>query len=95
MITMKFKKGFSMGDIPAAVIILVIIGTMAVIGTSINDSMVAADTNNHFTAALNNSSLGMLEITSNLQLLGLIIIMGAIITILLASFGGFMRGGGL
>ena len=90
------KKSFSLGEIPSAVIILVIIGALAGIGTSINDSMLASTTDStHFNATLNNASDGLLEITSNLELLGLIIIMGAVITILLMSFGGFMRGGGL
>lgn len=91
---MRIKKGFSLGEIPAAVIVLVIIGAMVGIGTSINTSMMGTSPSTHLNASLSNSSLGLLEVTANSQLLGLIIIMGAVITILLASFGGFMRGGG-
>ena len=91
---MMYKKGMSLGEIPSAVIILVIIGAIAGIGTSINQQMMGTSPSTHLNATLSNSSLVMLEITGNSQLLGLIIIMGAVITILLASFGGFMRGGG-
>lgn len=44
--------------------------------------------------ALRNSTQGLNEVSSNSQLLGLILIMGAVITILLGSFGTFMRGSG-
>lgn len=92
---MKSKKGLSLGMIPAAVLMLLIIGIVSAVGIKMNQSLRGTDTTAYKYLAAQNSSLGIMEITGNMQLLGLIIIMGAVITILLASFGGFMRGGGL
>ena len=44
--------------------------------------------------AMRNSTEGPMEITENLELLGLIIILGAVMAVLLMSFGGFMKSGG-
>lgn len=174
---MKYKKGFGLAELPAAVLILIIVGSFVIVGTTLNDSLKAtktterianqtsvAFTNNTRTVltypwitsisignmtgtilsanytltsntssssvllrysrgpgpagevkvngnywvyytwtdpqdayyAAENSSLGLLEITDNMRLLGLIIIMGAVISILLASFGGLLnQSGGL
>ena len=92
---MKYKKSMSLGAIPAAVIILLIIGLVAGVGVKMNNSLRGSTTTADKYLAAQNATLGIMEITSNMELLGLIIIMGAVITILLAAFGGFMRGGGL
>ena len=89
-----YKKGMSLGAIPAAVIILLIIGVISGVGIKMNESLRGSDTTAYKYLAAQNATLGIMEISGNSQLLGLIIIMGAVITILLASFGGFMRGGG-
>lgn len=89
---MKNLKGMSLANGASAVVILVVVGVIAVVGVDMMESFEAdqsANINN--TAA--NVSLGVLEVTSNLELLGLIIIMGIVIAVLLASFGGFIRGG--
>lgn len=90
---MKNMKGVTLGQAPAAILMLVIIGVVAVVGVSINDELRGSTTTANKYLAAQNSTLGIMEVTSNLELLGLIIIMGIVIAVLLASFGGFIRGG--
>ena len=91
----KFKKGLGLGQAPTAILMLVLIGLVAMVGQKIATQMQVgeASTTNVYLAAANVSS-GIAQVTGNLSLVGLIIIMAIVIGVLWTSFGGMLGHGG-
>jgi hypothetical protein len=91
---MFFKKGMQLGDAPQAVMLIVFIGLMAVVGQKILTSMAVGE---GITSVINhtaaNASLGISQITSQLSLVGLIVIMAIVIGVLWSSFRFGGQGG--
>jgi hypothetical protein len=91
---MYFKKGMQLGEVPAAVLILIFVGLFAVIGNKIFERTQVGEwtgntTVNFTSAAYNaagNSSLGITQIVSQLSLVGLIVVMAVVIGVLWSSF---------
>ena len=94
---MLTKKGLSLASGASAVLMLVIIAVTAVVGIKINTQLQSGlSAGNAVYDAAQNSTLGIAQITSQLTLVGLIIIMAIVISLLWGSFGGMMgRGGGV
>lgn len=93
---MKKKFGMSLGQAPAAVLIIVLIAVTAVVGVRINAQLQTGySAGNAVYDAAANSTLGIQQITSQLSLIGLIVAMAIVIGILFGAFGGMFRGGGL
>jgi len=90
---MKTKKGLSLGSAPMAVLSLVFIGLVAVVGqkilTQVNVGEAAGSAVN---ITVGNASAGITQVTGQLSLVGLIVIMAIVIGILWTSFGGMMGG---
>jgi len=94
---MRTKKGLSLGAAPMAVLSIVFIALVAVVGVKINTQLqVGESATGSVYLAAQNSTLGIQQITSQLTLVGLIVIMSIVIGVLWTSFGGmFNRGGGI
>ena len=91
----KSKKGLSLGAAPGAVMLLVMIALISVVGVKINTQLQSGySAGNAVYDAAQNSTLGIAQITSNLTLVGIIVIMAIVIALLFAAFGGQMRGSG-
>lgn len=92
----KNKNGLSLASGGAAVLLLVVIAVTAVVGVRINaqlqDGYSAGDA---VYDAAQNSTLGIAQVTSQLTLVGLIVIMSIVIGLLWTSFGGLMGRGGM
>jgi hypothetical protein len=84
---MFFKKGMTLGDAPGAVMAIILIAITAVVGQKIMAQVVTGQTagDTVYTAA-GNASLGISQITSQLSLVGLIVIMAIVIGVLWSSF---------
>lgn len=91
------KKGLTLSAAPMAVMTIVLIAIVAVVGVKINAQLQSSETAGTSTyLAIENSTAGIQQVTSQLSLIGLIVIMAVVIGVLWASFGGmFSRGGGL
>lgn len=89
-------KGMALGEAPAAVLLLVLIGITAVVGQKIAAQLQVgeATTTNVYLAAANVST-GISQVTQQLTLVGLIVIMAIVIGVLFRAFGGMFRGGGI
>ena len=84
---MYFKKGMTLGGAPSAVLTLVFIGLMAVVGQKIMTNMnVGEAAGSVVNTTVSNASLGIAQITSQLSLVGLIVIMSIVIGVLWSSF---------
>ena len=91
---MFYKKGMQLGDAPSAVLTIVFIGLMAVVGQKIMTSMYAGEAQGSVVnLTLNNASAGIAQITSQLSLVGLIVIMAIVIGVLWSSFRFGGQGG--
>ena len=89
-------KGIGLGQAPAAILMLVLIGLVAMVGEKISSQIISGETSNTTMAAqaAYNTSAGITQITQNLSLVGLILIMAIIIGVLWTSFGGMLGHGG-
>jgi hypothetical protein len=87
---MFFKKGMQLGDAPGAVLLLIFIGLMAVVGQKILAAMYTGESTagaaTVVNLTLNNATNGIAQITSQLSLVGLIVIMAIVIGVLWSSF---------
>ena len=94
---MKNFKGLSLGSAPMAVLTIVFIALVAVVGVKINAQLqVGEATTSSAYLAVENSTAGIQQVTSQLSLVGLIVIMAIVIGVLWTSFGGMLnRGGGI
>ena len=92
---MHFKKGITLGEAPQVVLTMVFIALIAIVGQKImtatqvgeyvgNDTVINTTTAAY--AAAGNTSLGIAQITSQLSLVGLIVIMAIVIGVLWSSF---------
>ena len=92
---MKARKGMTLSAAPMAVLAIVFVALVAVVGVKINTQLQSGEssTSNVYLAA-ENSTAGINQITSQLTLVGLIVIMAVVIGVLWSSFGGVFRGGG-
>ena len=83
----KTKKGIALGAAPAAILTLVLIGLVAVVGQKIMAQLqVGEGTTSDVYLAAANGSAGISEVTSQLTLVGLIIIMAIVIGLLFSAF---------
>jgi hypothetical protein len=91
---LKTKKGLSLGAAPMAVLSIVFIALVAVVGVKINAQLQVgeASTSNVY-LAIENSTSAIQQITSQLSLVGLILIMSIVIGTLWLSFGGLFASG--
>ena len=90
------KNGLTLAAGASAVLLLIIIGVTAVVGLTILRQTALSNTNAFVNATAGNASLGIQQITSQLTLVGLIVVMAIVIGLLWSSFGGMMgRGEGL
>lgn len=89
---MKNMKGQLEFGIVGSVMMLVVIGIFIIIGATMMESF-ENDQSANINQTAQNVSLGILEIGENMELLGLIVIMGIVIAVLIGSFGGFISGG--
>lgn len=95
MIAMKTKKGLSLAAGASAVLLLIIIGVTAVVGITILNQVVTSDASSIWVnSTVSNSSLGIQQITQQMTLVGLIVVMAIVIGLLWSSFGGFIGGRG-
>ena len=87
-------KNMSLGAAPSAILMLVLIGLVAVVGQKISTQMQSgeATTSDVYLAAANVSD-GIEQVTTNLTLVGLIVIMAIVIGVLWGAFGGMLGGG--
>ena len=94
----KSKKGLSLGAAPAAVMLLIMIGLVAVVGLRILSAIPGqspSDTGfTYVNSSIGNATAGIQQITSNMTLIGIIVIMAIVIGLLFAAFGGSMGGSG-
>lgn len=92
---MKTKKGLSLGAAPMAVLALIFIGLVATVGLKILHQVAVGETGGgDVNLTVENATDGIEQITSQLSLVGLIVIMAIVIGVLWSSFGGMMGGGG-
>ena len=91
---MLTKKGLSLASGASAVLMLVIIGVTAVVGIKILAAVPDQSTQSYVNASIGNASLGIQQITSQMTLVGLIVVMAIVISLLWGSFGGMMGGTG-
>lgn len=90
---MKTKKGLSLAAGAGAVVLLVIVGITAVIGITLLDQVVTSDPSSIWVnSTVGNSTLGIQQITQQMTLVGLIVVMSIVIGLLWSSFGGFVGG---
>lgn len=90
----RSKKGLSLVAGSSAVLLLVIIAMTAVVGIRINAQLQSGySAGDAIYDAAQNSTVGIAQITSQLTLVGLIIVMSIVIGLLWSSFGGMMMGG--
>jgi hypothetical protein len=91
----KKRKGLSLGAAPGAILMLVLIAITAIVGqkvlTQLNVGQAAGTAINQSVA---NASAGIAEVTSQLTLIGLILVMSIVIGVLFSSFN-FGGGGGV
>jgi hypothetical protein len=84
---MQYKKGMQLGDAPGAVLMLVFIGLMAVVGQKILTAMYIGTTaGDVVNLTLVNATNGITQVTTQLPLVGLIVIMAIVIGVLWSSF---------
>lgn len=87
------KKGLSLASGASAVLLIVIIAITAVVGVRINTQLQSGySAGDAVYDAAQNSTLGIGQITSQMTLVGLIIVMSIVIGLLWSSFGGMVAG---
>lgn len=92
----RYKRGLSLAAGASAVLLIIIIAITAVVGVRINAQLQSGySAGNAVYDAAQNSTLGIQQITSQMTLVGLIVVMAIVIGLLWSSFGGMMRGGGI
>ena len=90
-------------EVPAVVLLLVIVGTVAVVGMKISEQLA----NNEITStqvyanltstpglSAKNVTQGIMQVSQQLSLLGLVIIMAAVVFLLMRSFSSMFSQGG-
>jgi hypothetical protein len=84
---MQFKKGMQLGDAPTAVMAIILIAVTAVVGQKVMTQVAVGETAGGSVAiAAGNASGGISQITTQLPLVGLIVIMAIVIGVLWSSF---------
>lgn len=90
---MKFKKGLALGQAPAAVLLLVLIGITGVVGLKILTQLnVGEAVDSDVNLTITNATRGIDQVMSQMSLVGLIVAMAIVIGILFSAFGGFFGG---
>lgn len=84
------KNGLSLASGASAILLLVIIGVTAVVGLSILADIDGQGDYAYVNSTVGNASLGISQITSQMSLLGLIVVMAIVIGLLWGSFGSMM-----
>lgn len=92
---MKHKKGLSLAEGATGIILMVIIGVTAVVGITMLESVDGQGTYAYVNASIGNGTLGIQQITSQMTLVGLIVVMSIVIGLLWSSFGGMLGGRGI
>lgn len=91
---MQFKKGMDLGSAPAAIMAIIMIALIAVVGQKVMTQVQVGETaGGTVVLAAANASAGISQITSQLSLVGLIVIMAIVIGVLWSSFRFGGQGG--